>query len=352
MEKRKFSIQAGLAMALLLMGLAPVFVCASDDVVKKPSVQIQTRYTIAAKALRSGDYDKASQLLETMVTEEPDVAKYRYALSMAYAKQGDHAKTWQQLRQTLQLNPEHEEATRDIVMLWQTFDENGLFNVGVSIDQIQAQLGAPDHVKTNQAWQGWRYAFWLIEVVDGSVKRVLDIRKIDPKLLLFSDNVEFFVDDKHWIPGHRSGNRYYLKTDYILPSQTPQSWDQLFSSQHFLGLSGTTPLDVLLKSLQQQLFSIDPKTHWHIISADENEMIYEYETHEKIEQYTIARIMVGERDIHQLSYSAKHPQLSAQKRQHWLELLKQARLIKHSRHYVSQPDILMSFSTNPLQSPY
>lgn len=344
MKQQRLSIQA----VVVMMVLISTIVKASDDSDNKPSAQTQTRYVIAAKALRSGDYDKACQLLEKMVAEEPEVAKYRYALSMAYARQGDYVKNWEQLRQTLRLNPTHPEATRDITLLWQVFNDNGLFNVGVSVDQIQAQLGTPDHVKTNQSWQGWRYAFWLIEVVDGKVERVLDVRKVDPKLMLFTDNVEFFVDSNSWVPGHRSGNRYHLKTDYVLPPQTPQYWDQLFSSQHFLGASHI-PLSALLEMLRQQLFAIDSDIDWRIISETENAAIYEWRSHKMpgpAAQHTLGHLIVGERDVHQLSYTAKVSRLPPQTRQHWLNLLQKAQLVRTGEQLSTQPDILVSFNSH------
>lgn len=344
-------IKTVLTVAALWAGLIPTSAMANDGLTAKPSVQAQTSYTIAAKALRSGDYKKACELLEKMVEQEPNIAQYHYTLSMVYGKLGEYPKTWQQLRQTLKLNSNHKEASRDIVKLWQYFDKKGLFNTGVSINRVKSELGKPDHVKTNQDWQGWRYSFWLIEVVDRKVKRVLDVRKIDPKLLLFVDNVEFFVDSNDWIAGQRSGNRYFLKTDYILPPQTPQQWDQLFSSEHFLGAS-YIPLATWLDHVKQQLLEVDPDISWTIVSETTDEAIYEWRSHDaqRQERYTLVRILVGERDIHQLSYSTKAPLPKPSTRQRWLTLLKRARLIKSPLPPVTQPDVLFSFNANPLQS--
>jgi hypothetical protein len=336
---RNYLVHAVIAVVVWLM-TAAAGAGAADAVVVKPSMHAQERYTTAARALRAGDYARAGILLEQIVSEEPEISQYHYALSMAYSSLGDFQRSWQQLRQTLRLNPQHKEAERDIDLLWQLFGEHGLFNVGTADSKIQALLGSPDHSAGNAGWQSWRYAFWLIEMSDHKVQRVLDMRGIDPKLLLPLDDVEFFVDEHAWIVTRRSGNRGYLKTEYLPPGQTLQNWTELFSTQHFLGAADQ--LAQLLESQRRQLFETDPDSDLQIVDQRPGNVLYEW--HGKTSgQYLLTRMIAGVRDVHQLTYAIKTTQPAAATRALWIDLLKQARLSKR------QPDIFLSDSITYLK---
>jgi tetratricopeptide (TPR) repeat protein len=354
---------SGLAFAVIVLAAVLINIVAAvagerpavagerSAIVVKPSVHAQTNYTKAAQALRSGDYAGARSLLERIVSEEPEVSQYHYALSMAYSGLGDFQNTWQQLRQTLQLNPQHKEAERDIVMFWQLLEENGLFNIGVAGRRVQELLGEPDYIKSpadgSAGWQGWHYAFWLIEMVDNRVQRVLDVRGIDPKLLLLVDNVKFSTDDRDWVAIRRSGNRDCLKTEYLPPGQSMQHWTELFSTQHFLAAADR--LSALLEIQHRQLAETDPHGDWRIIEQRPGDVLYEWYGNTS-GQYLITRLITGVRDVHQLSYAVKTAQPAAATRQLWIGRLKQVRL-SEPQPDIFHPDSITYLSDIPLNSP-
>lgn len=288
--------------------------------------QVYALYEQGVEALGKGQFDVAQQQFQQIVNQVPDNAQYRYALSVAHSKAGNYGAAWQQLREALRIAPDHEGAQDEFMNFWRILGNKQLFNVGTPAERIRQIMGEPDKVTPNPQGETWDYAFMSISLVNGTVFGSNDWRGLNRDHLRPLEKLDIAVDDRNWIVNHRVANYTTVMTEYVVPPQVVQDWQELFSTQRLLTMASKPPAD-FAESIRQQTLQIDPDAYWNIIQDDGDSILYEWRisaSQDHPAQHEIARVIRGQRDLYRVAYVAKVDQLDENVRSLWIQLLQKA----------------------------
>ena len=130
------------ASLLTLICMASLNVAASPDI--QSTIDSSLYYTKGTKALESGDYEKAAELLRESVRLDPTLSRNHNNLATALFELGLLKEGWPYVRKAVLLDPKNEYAAanskRYIVAL---LNQEGL-NTGASLSDVVEVLGEPD----------------------------------------------------------------------------------------------------------------------------------------------------------------------------------------------------------------
>jgi hypothetical protein len=147
------------------------------------------------------------------------------------------------------------------------------------------------------------------------------IRRALATALLFCATAKF--DGRGWTIGNRQENATEILTEYVLPGQTVDNWQELVTSTIF---HQAVPIDAFVNRLRSSLGDGCPSLVWNLIRQDQRTAIYEFhdagcggfDATSEIDRVTIE----NDRRMYRLAYAAKiKGPLPPERRKEWLEIL-------------------------------
>lgn len=133
------------------------------------------------------------------------------------------------------------------------------------------------------------------------------------------DGLELTFDGRYWKKKvHEMSNPEIIQ--YLLPGETTQDWTELVTIHKLQGQNAKrlSPLLIAQKVWQNPQISI--------YSQSDNDLIYEGYT-ENGQRYELVRVLSGDGIIYTLFYVSRNPETFSKKRNEWLRLLGQAKIV-------------------------
>ena len=291
----------------------------------------QEDFTVGIRLLEKGKAPQAIERLESAIAKDSQNPQYHIGLVHAYAADRQSPKAWSSLRKALELDDRNPALGAALVAAWQSFGIEGLFNVGRSVEDVAKALGRADRVERHADHERWIYGFMALNFTsDGKLDSIMDLRGLDRELLKEKDRLNIQTDGRQWLPGHRLVNNIHTTTEYVLPGQEVQNWEELVTVERLLGLADRkVDPQQLMESIKQRIQNLDPKAEWKIIEENENDVLYEWRlsgTLERPPHHELARLVKGRRDIYRIAYAAR-TELGTN-RDTWTNLLRSAKLVE------------------------
>ncbi len=283
-------------------------------------------------AIKSGNLVKAIELLQKAVELAPDNATFHNQLALAYFRNDELPKMWTQLREGAKVDPGHPEIAKGLLAYWNMFDKQGLFNVGNPKEDIVEVLGEPDadlSDPNNDSRGRLIYAFLAVDLREGKVHQVLDLRGLKQHHFMPQEIVDVIFDNRGWTPSYRMNNRYSTACEFTLPNEKIQEWTELFSIQRLHDRADSPAIVDVAKGMMDSLAKTNPDRKYRIIEADEESVLFEWTTggnQNSAAQHEIVRLFKAERDIHRVAYVKKTNQLDEEPRERWVKILQAAKL--------------------------
>jgi hypothetical protein len=293
--------------------------------------QAKVAYMKGIAALKEKKLGLAIASLKRAVDLAPDSADSHYALGVAWTRAGKILPNgWAEFHRAVFVSPSHSRASGHFKRLWNNFDGQGLFNIGVSEDEIIKTLGEADGDFESGFNRRLIYGFWGINFISGKVFSIVDMRAISqykPAL----EVIRFELDKRDWQIGYRLINTSNTVSEWLVKPETAQSWTAMFSTGRVLNLSkkGLTPKQLMF-NIKGRLLKAFPKATWKVIAEDKNSILYEWQIRDKkgkLSQHEIARLYAGKVDIYRIAYVEKVSQIKDVVRKAWIERLQKARLV-------------------------
>lgn len=287
-------------------------------------------YTAGAKAIEENKLGEGIQQIRAAIAASPNNLDFRVTLCQALAVDGQADAAWRVSREVREINKTHPAVAACLLSAWQAYTLKGLFNVGAESSDILAKLGRADRVENHANQVRWLYSFMAVNLIDQKVHSVMDLRGLDADALMTSEKLVFRADGRRWRAVHRRVTSSQTVTDYVLPAQDLSNWKELFSVQRILGLSAklVKPADYL-QSVRRDVRSLSSDAHFNIIDQNSQRAVYEWHvptTDERTAQHGIVQVLAGERDIYRVSYASRLPEMTAEKRRTWIELVGSAKI--------------------------
>ena len=284
-----------------------------------------------AKMLQAERYKDAIDAFTAAVRIHPQVAQFRHLLGVAYFKNKQLGPAWIQFRQAVLRNPADANAVRDFTHLWNVVNQQGAATLGLTPEQVEKNLGAPDGKREQENRLTWQYGFMQINFVDGRLFSTVDPRGLITETLRPVDAVRFKLDGDRWRLAYRTINRAQILTEYLRPGQSLRNWEEMFNVQRLIGLSAqhVTPAQ-LMDTIKQKLSEGYPDFHFQVLMNDDESAMFEWRIPAKDQrqaQHEIVRLFAGRNDIHRIAYVRHIPELSPEDRSQWVDILKAAQLV-------------------------
>jgi len=303
---------------LLTLYLLSSLICGSPLVAQEPagqqksesteeSIDIEATYQAGVASIDLEDWDRAVETLETVVQAEPENAKFHYALSAAYLGKRNFKAGFFHNREAIALDPSFKQAVADFLRLWKLFDASGLFNVGTPMEQVIAQIGQPNQRSEQRGKARLIYGFMSLNFVNQQLYSVLDLRNLPKKGIDLDDGLAYELPIE-WQAAYRVYSTQHCNTEYVIPPQTVQDWNRLFSSQRYLGAASQRTAQELKDLLISQLEGRFENVEIEVLGDQPDDVMFTWKATMGEQQFTqaeIVRIVKGENDIHRLAYSHK-----------------------------------------------
>ncbi|QDT93059.1 tetratricopeptide repeat protein [Gimesia algae] len=330
-----------LSLAILIVPFLHSEVCLSQDA--KPTVKPETpsaetlekRKEALAHAqqgqalLKQKDWKGAITEFEKSVELQPENSMLHYLLSVAYLEGSQASKSWIEIRKAVQLDTENKRAAQDFYKFWSFFDRKGILNVGTPEVEVLKFLGKPDSQRENKGETQLIYGFMWLNFRNASLYAVIDTRGLSAKYMSAIKSMKFHLGAP-WREGYRMMNSTSALTEFVLPEETVQKYQQLFSTQRLFKLGEQLSAREMMnrmKTLVEKSYELE---EWNVIEDGENDILYEWRVAKSDKtpaQHEINRMVRGGRDLHRLGYVTRKLPLKAADREQWINKLKAAELI-------------------------
>lgn len=124
-------------------------------------------------------------------------------------------------------------------------------------------------------------------------------------------------DSRPWKVGYMNGNDKQRITEYVLPDQTVESWQELFTRQEYFVASNRVSLEKLVARIREG-FGPDCKSfQWEVLRSSEVESVYQW-SHEGCRnyppQFEIAKLNRTEKGFCRWAYATKETPVAASSR--------------------------------------
>ncbi len=146
---------------------------------------------------------------------------------------------------------------------------------------------------------------------------------------------------KEWTIGNQTSDQNQRVTEFVRPNENIDNWTELLTSQIIRKSSNVEPIDVFVarihnedrklcpEGFEQKVISRGQKT-----DTEEASVIYEWEMKNcapNADQHEVAKIIYGKFSIFRLAYVERTKKLSPEKRQKWINNLKEAKIIVNKK---------------------
>lgn len=328
-------------LALLVVPFLSVEVCLAQDALpgvksEASSAELQEKQKEALAHAQQGqallkqkDWKGAIAEFEQSVELQPENSMLHYLLGIAYLENSQASKSWVEIRKAVLLDTGNKRAVQDYLKFWSFFDRKGILNVGTPEVEVLKLLGKPDSQRENKGETRLIYGFMWLNFRNASLYAVIDTRGLSAKYMAAVKSMKFHLGDP-WREGYRMMNSTNALTEYIIPPETVQDYQQLFSTQRLFKLGEQTSAREMMnrmKSLVEKSYQLE---EWNVIEDGEDDILYEWRVAKSGNtpaQHEINRMVRGGRDMHRLGYVSRKLPLKAADREDWIKRLKSADLI-------------------------
>lgn len=283
--------------------------------------------------MNDGKNAEAVEALAQAVELVPTSADLRNKLALAHYHNKEMHSMWLQLREGAKLDLNHKQISNGLMSYWRVYDKRGLFNVGVSTDQVRETLGEPDHDfrKQGNADHGrMTYGFLAVEHRDGKVHETLDLRGMKPEHFLPQEIIKVNLDGRGWQINYRVNNQFTATAEYTLPGQQVQDWKELVSVQRMHSRALAAPdIRVVAEGMMASLRKTNPDAKYSFLAESPESVLLEWTTagnKDSQAQHEIVKLFKAERDIHRIAYVKRTSNLEDVVRKQWIAILNAAKL--------------------------
>ncbi len=291
----------------------------------------QQQFNEGVRLLGELKIPEATRSFQDAVGQDPGNADFHIGLTLAFAAAEKPAEAWHELRKALELDDKNPQLGPALVASWQAFGAQGLFNVGSPAAGIAKALGTADKVERHADHERWIYGFMALNFADGKLDSVMDLRGLDRDILRESDHLRLQTDGRPWRPGHRLVTAMNTTTEYVLPGQQVQNWQELVTVERLLGLvNRKVDAKQLMDSIRQRIQDMDPNVEWNVIDESDADIIYEWhlpQADDRPPHHELARLVKGQTDIYRIAFAAKDKDSLQTRHDQWIDLLKSAELV-------------------------
>ncbi len=279
--------------------------------------------------LKQKDWKSAITEFEKSIELQPENSMLHYLLSVACLEDSQASRSWIEIRKAVLLDAENKRAAQDFLKFWSFFDRKGILNVGTPEVEVLKLLGKPDSQRENKDETQLVYGFMWLNFRNASLYAVIDTRKLSAKDMVAEKSMKFHLGDP-WREGYRMMNSTNALTEYVIPPETVQNYQQLFSTQRLFKLGEQlSARDFMnrMKSLVEKSYQLE---EWNVIEDGEDDILYEWRVAKGDKtpaQHEISRVVRGSRDMHRLAYVIRKQPLKSADREQWINRLKSAQLI-------------------------
>lgn len=270
--------------------------------------------------------------LEKAVADNPDSADARARYAMALFQVGNLPAAWSQLIKAHALKPDHSGVAQGIGTLVQKFSERDLFTVGIPAESISGVLGEPaKKVELGKQRVRWVYGFIGVELREGRLHEVVDLRGLTEKAFRPAEVVSVDLDQRGWRCGHRRKNRGNVVAFYFLPGESLGNWNEQVVVERILNGARIGDAERLGAAVIKQFQQKHPDLKHKVLSQDDGSVVIamlipaqEAADHQNV----LVRYMIGAEDVHRLAITIKGDQPSTETQKKWLGILQSATLQK------------------------
>jgi len=257
-------------------------------------------------------------------------AEVHYGRAQAAIDQDKPFEAWEHIRQSVRVDPDHERASGVFNALWRALDQHGYMNTGRTVEEVVEGLGPPDDHHENGRVLQLEYGFMAIDFVDRQVVATVDRRGLTEETLRARELVSVVHDGRDWRIGHRQVDCIQVNTEYVLPDESVQDWDELLTVQRLIGLGERgIPLADIVDRMRIGFEIEAPVGEWRILRRGEREIVYEFTVpsdDRHAPQHEVGRMVLGDHDIHRVAYVRKGETMTDRERDKWIEVLDRSEL--------------------------
>lgn len=151
---------------------------------------------------------------------------------------------------------------------------------------------------------------------------------------------EFLIggfNPKEWIIGNQFSDQNQRVIEFVRNNESIDSWTELFTSQIIRKPPNIEPIDVFIARLHDEDRKLCPEGFEQKVivrgqktDTEEASFIYEWEMKDcdpNADQHEVAKIIYGKFSIFRLAYVERTKKLSPEKRQKWINNLKEAKIV-------------------------
>lgn len=141
------------------------------------------------------------------------------------------------------------------------------------------------------------------------------------------ESLQLRFDNRVWHPAWADKDTDVTTVEYVVDDESINNWHELITTQSFHDLrADVTPLQFMQRFIYFMMErGFSPVTN--TISQSDNELIFEYKISEpeNQQQDEIQRIFKTNKGFYIIHYVIKEPDMGAERRKKWVDLLKQAK---------------------------
>jgi len=144
-------------------------------------------------------------------------------------------------------------------------------------------------------------------------------------------------DTKEWTIGNQTSDQNQRIIEFVRPNENIDNWTELLTSQIIRKPSNVVSIDVFVARLHNEDRKLCPEGFEQKVIArgqktdtEEASVIYEWEMKDcapNADQHEVAKIIYGKFSIFRLAYVERTNKLSSEKRQKWINNLKEAKIV-------------------------
>ncbi|WP_417385671.1 tetratricopeptide repeat protein [Gimesia sp.] len=279
--------------------------------------------------LKQKDWKGAITEFEKSIELQPENSMLHYLLAVAYLEDSQASKSWVEIRKAVLLDADNKRAIQDFLKFWSFFDRKGILNVGTPEVEVLKLLGKPDAQRDKKEETRLTYGFMWLSFRNASLYALIDTRGLSAKFMTAEKSMKFHLGAP-WREGYRMMNSTNALTEYVLPDETVQNYQQLFSTQRLFKLGEQLSAREMMNRMKALLEKSHQVEEWNVIEDGENDILYEWRVAKSDKtpaQHEISRLVRGSRDMHRLGYVTRKLPLKAEDRELWINKLKSAELI-------------------------
>lgn len=297
-----------------------------------PASAFDTYMSKGSEEVGKRNWEAAATQYAEALKLDPQNAQAHLLMSLVQMNLMKIQPAWFHARQAARLDLRNPKAVSHFMGLWGSFSTQGMFNVGVSAEMLLERLGEPDQQIGNGARQQLVYGFFAINVVDGKLFSIVDLRQMKGGNKPAADVIAFQIPEEGWALNYRMMNAQYANSEYTPNGETVQNWTQMFSTRRSIGLLEQTTMESYVQRIESILRQVAAtgELDWKLHYKDDKRIVYEWSIKNvpgKEDQWEMAACFAGQSDVHTIAYANKTLPQDPAVRQKWMKVLTSAKLL-------------------------